>query len=179
MELAPLFSPYGTVEEITMVSPNGYAFVSYFLPPFSVGSDMGGRMASHLVAATLIVIYKEFTIKGRKIKTGWSHSTQRQLQQQQQHQLVQPPPHPSQMLPPHHRAQPLPSQMSPLQPPPYALYPQQQILFNPYIHPYSMIPPILPATSSHGTSTPRSGAVTPSTSSHATSSHTKDTPSPR
>ena len=30
MELAPLFSPYGTVEEITMVSPNGYAFISYF-----------------------------------------------------------------------------------------------------------------------------------------------------
>lgn len=29
MELAPLFSPYGIVEEITMVSPNGYAFVSY------------------------------------------------------------------------------------------------------------------------------------------------------
>src|SRR5271170_1313114 len=176
MELAPLFSPYGIVEEITMVSANGYAFVSYLSSPLlSLGSD-GYRMASHLVAATLIVIYKEFTIKGRKIKTGWSHSTQRQLQQQQQqHQLAQPPPHPSQMLPPHHRAQqPLPPQMSPLQAPAYALYPQQQILFNPYIHPYSMIPQHLPATSSPGTSTPRSGAVTPSTSSHA-----KDTPSPR
>jgi RNA recognition motif-containing protein len=28
-DLMPLFSAYGLVEEITMVSPNGYAFVSY------------------------------------------------------------------------------------------------------------------------------------------------------
>ena len=33
IDLMPLFSPYGLVEEITMVSPNGYAFVSYTPPP--------------------------------------------------------------------------------------------------------------------------------------------------
>jgi nucleolysin TIA-1/TIAR len=31
IDLLPLFSAYGLVEEVTMVSPNGYAFVSYFL----------------------------------------------------------------------------------------------------------------------------------------------------
>ena len=33
IDLMPLFAPYGLVEEITMVSPNGYAFVSYIPPP--------------------------------------------------------------------------------------------------------------------------------------------------
>lgn len=32
VDLIPLFGTYGIVEEVTMVSPNGYAFVSYDFP---------------------------------------------------------------------------------------------------------------------------------------------------
>jgi len=125
-------------------------------------------------------------IKGRKIKTGWSHSTQRQLQQQQQQQqaathLQQP--HPPTMIPqhPHHRAQPnlqmQPPQMTPLPPmaAPGYMYPQQPMLYNPYMQPVHPYPMVHPANGT-GTSTPRSttsgGSVTPATQS-------KETPSPR
>jgi hypothetical protein len=141
-------------------------------------------MASHLAAATLIVVFKEYMIKGRKIKTGWSHSTQRQLQQQQQQQAAThlQQPHPPTMIPqhPHHRAQPnlqMQPQMSPLPPmaAPGYIYPQQPMLYNPYMQPVHPYPMVHPATGT-GTSTPRSttsgGSITPATQS-------KETPSPR
>lgn len=142
-------------------------------------------MVSHLAAATIIVIFKEYMIKGRKIKTGWSHSTQRQLQQAATH-LQQQQQQPPTMIPthPHHRAaQPniqmqSPPQMNPLPPmaAPTYMYPQQPMLYNPYmqpVHPYSMIHQP-PPNGTTGTSTPRTGgSITPATH------QSKETPSPR
>jgi len=137
-----------------MVSANGYAFIS---------------MASHLTAATLIVIFKDFTIRGRKIKTGWSHSTQRQLQKQLQTpltgQIVPPRPQPGMPMQP-----PIPP-MAPMTGPTY-IYPQQPMMYNPYATPptastYPMIP-----HGNSGTSTPHStasaGSTTPANQSNQT-----------
>jgi hypothetical protein len=121
-------------------------------------------MASHLAAATLIVIFKDYVIRARKIKTGWSHSTQRQLQQAAVSQLPPPPT----ILP--HRNAPPPLQMSPPPIPPTYIYPSPPMMYNPYLPTY----PIMQHPS-NGTSTPRSttsGAATPSTLN-------KETPSPR
>src|SRR5437762_8431101 len=82
-----------------------------------ISLNLTHSMASHLAAATLIVIFKEYMIKGRKIKTGWSHSTQRQLQQAAAATHLQQP-HPPPMIP-HHRQPSLqmqPPQMTPLPP---------------------------------------------------------------
>jgi len=134
-----------------MVSANGYAFIS---------------MSSHLTAATLIVIYKDFLVRGRKVKTGWSHSTQRQLQQQMQAplpaQMISPRPQPGMPLQP-----PQMAPMAPMAPPAY-LYPQQPMMYNPYATPppvpaYPMMP--LGGVRTPGTSTPHSttsaGSATP------------------
>src|ERR1700736_2412077 len=135
-------------------------------------------MNSHLSAATVIVIFKDYTVKGRKLKTGWSHNTQRQLQQQQLQGTFQP------IIPQPHRQQPL--QMQPqMAPIPMAaagyMYqnPMQNpmhnpLMYNAYIpHAYPLLPPngtgqAGPATLYHngtGTSTPHSihsGNGTPS-----------------
>lgn len=144
-------------------------------------------MASHLTAATLIVIFKDFILKGRKVKTGWSHSTQRQLQQAAVSHLQSPQPPP--MIPQHiqqishHRSQPS-MQIHP--PPPQMatmphmgpgfMYHQPPMMYGPYIQPvpYAMVP----HPNGTGTSTPRSttsGSATPST--HELKP--KETPSPR
>jgi RNA recognition motif-containing protein len=160
LDLMPHFASYGLVAEATMVSPTGYAFIT---------------MASHLVAATLIVIFKDLAIKGRKVKTGWSHHSQRQVQQ-----LSQPPVFPP-MVPPT-QPHPQPLQMQPPMPPlpiPQQQYGYQQvpqpIMFNPQ-NPYMQ--PAFPAVHSAGTSTPRSatsGNGTPGTY----EMNLGDTPSPQ
>jgi len=147
--------------------------------------ESNNRMASHLMAATLIVILKEHTIRGRKIKTGWSHSTQRQL-----HQVLAQ----SQALLPQHRAHgsqpnlPIPGPIPPMGGPapflyqPGMLYPQ---MYMPPMHPYPAVPPpngVIPPNgaappSGAGSSTPRttSGNTTPATYEQKP----KETPSPR
>jgi|SRR5579859_1745813 len=180
-DIMPLFAPYGLVEEITMVAVSGYAFVSYY--PFYILTHTS--MASHLVAATLIVIFKEYNLRGRKLRTGWSHSSQRQIQQQaainpfpQPHappmipQLPnQRPPHAYQMAPP---MAPIP-QMAPTG----YMYPQPPILYNPYMQPMHPYPPVVqPMNPANGSSTPRSansGTATPLNP----ESKPKETPSPR
>jgi len=136
-----------------MVSANGYAFVS---------------MTSHLMAATLIVIFKDFAVRGRKIKTGWSHSTQRQLQQQMQAPL------PGQMVPPRAQPgmqmQPQMTAMAPMAPTGY-MYPQQPMMYHPYATPppVATYPMMHHGTRTPGTSTPMSttsgGSATPATQS--------------
>jgi hypothetical protein len=181
----PLFSPYGLIEEVTMVAVSGYAFISYY--PFYNLSHIS--MASHLVAATLIVIFKEYNLRGRKIRTGWSHSSQRQIQQQAAISSF-PQPHPAPMIP-QLPNQPLPHayQMAPPMAPPMApipqmapagyMYPQQPILYNPYMQPMHPYPQVVhPINPTNGSSTPRSvnsGAATPSTY----EPKAKETPSPR
>lgn len=143
-------------------------------------------MASHLAAATLIVIFKDYMVKGRKIKTGWSHSSQRQLQQQVAAATVPyQQPLPSAMIPQHpqHRVQPTlqmqpMTQLAPMAAPAY-MYPQQPMLFNPYMQPVHAYPMAHPPNGT-GTSTPHSatsgGSITPSTSTLDTKA--KETPSP-
>jgi RNA recognition motif-containing protein len=159
LDLMPHFAAYGLVAEVTMVAPTGYAFIT---------------MASHLVASTLIVIFKDLTIKGRKIKTGWSHHSQRQVQQ-----FSQPPVFPPMGPPPQQHPQNLQMQapMPPL-PIPQQQYPYQQplqpIMYNPQ-NPYMQ--PVFPVVHSAGTSTPQSA-----TSGNGTlgtyETNSGDTPSP-
>ena len=119
-------------------------------------------------------------IKGRKIKTGWSHSTQRQLQQAAAATHLQQP-HPPPMIP-HHRQPSLqmqPPQMTPLPPmaAPGYMFPQQPLLYNPYmqpVHPYPMVHPPNGTGASTPQSTTSGGSVTP-----ATTTQSKETLSPR
>ena len=162
-------------------------------------------MISHLAAATIIVIFKEHPVKGRKIKTGWSHNTQRQLQQAAAaaaaaaaQQQLPPPQHMGPQtsplattIPPHH-VRPQPMQPSPQMatlppmPPQQYIYPgQPPYVYHPFlqpIHPYPqpMMPP--PPPNGTGASTPRSttsgGSATPATAgSTYIDPRSRDTPS--
>jgi len=147
------------------------------------------RMASHLMAATLVVLFKDFTVRGRKLKTGWSHSTQRQLQQQAAATSLQQP-HPATMMQthPHHRPQPSmamqppPPQMQmspiPMAPQPGYIAYQPQMMY-PYVQPVPSYPLVHhPNGTPTGTSTPRSATSENATPS-APDAQNKETPSPR
>lgn len=144
-------------------------------------------LASHLVAATLIVIFKDYLCKGRKIRTGWSHSTQRQLQQAAVPTFPQPqapsmvPQLPNQRPQPYQMAPQMPPQMAPMPPmaPAGYMYPQQPMIYSPYMQPMHPYPQVIhPITPVNGASTPHSansGSATPSNQ----ESKAKESPSPR
>jgi len=145
-------------------------------------------MHSHLAAATVIVIFKDFVIRGRKIKTGWSHSTQKQLQAAaaaagaMYQQSI-----PSAMLPQHPMHRPQPNmqmqnpQMAPLQPMPQG-YVYPQVAYPQYMAPMAPYPIVHPPNGT-GSSTPRSatsGSATPAThESKSTEAKPKEDNSPR
>jgi hypothetical protein len=120
------------------------------------------RMHSHLIAAAIIVILKDHDIRGRKVKTGWSHNTQRQLQQAAAAAAAgMYQPHP-QMLSqaPMHRGQPNMAmqngQMPPLPMAPQGYVYQQPMAYHAYMPPMNPYPPMnyFPNGNGVGPSTP-------------------------